>query len=84
MLGLTEDEASGPPVEVWEENAAAFQVFTAMVTQWRVGMNGPTGLDYAALEPVMRLTGVPRKEWPGVFADLRLMEDAALEEMRKG
>jgi hypothetical protein len=57
--------------------------FIAAATQWRTGMAGPTGLDYSAMPTVMRLTGVPRKEWPQVFDGLRLMEDAALEAMRK-
>ncbi len=53
-----------------------------MSTQWRVGMSGPTGLDYVALPQVMRLTGVPRKDWQDVFDGIRTMEDAALEKMR--
>lgn len=54
-----------------------------MSTQWRVGMAGATGLDYGALPHVMRLSGVPRKNWPDVFDGVRIMEDAALETMRK-
>lgn len=57
--------------------------FITSATQWRVGMSGATGLDYGALPTVLRLTGVPRADWPQVFDDLRLMEDAALAQMRK-
>lgn len=76
-------EASGPPVEVWPDNVVAVNVFIAMSTQWRTGYRGPTGLDYAVLPAVLRLTGVPADERAGVFDGLRAMEDAALETMRK-
>lgn len=80
--GMTIEEAS-PPVGVWPDNMPTVSVFIAMSTQWRVGMNGPIGLDYTALSHVMRMTGVRRPEWPYVFDGVRIMESAALEEMRK-
>lgn len=58
-------------------------VFIAMQTQWRVGMAGATGLDYAALPAVLACTGVARKRWAHVFDGLRAMEEAALAEMHK-
>jgi hypothetical protein len=54
-----------------------------MATQWRAGMSGATGLDYNALPVVLRLMSVPKKEHPSLFEDIRTMEDAALDEMRK-
>jgi len=80
---LTVEEASGPPVEVWPDNAPSLNVFIAMSTQWRVGMSGATGLDYAALPGVMRLIGVSAAERADVFDDIRIMEDAALGKMRE-
>jgi Phage related hypothetical protein (DUF1799) len=59
------------------------QVFLAMQTQWRTGMAGATGLDYAALPAVLRLTGLPRAQWPQVFDDLRAMEGEALAHFRE-
>ena len=53
-----------------------------MDTQWRVGMSGATGLDYAALPVVMRLVGVSPAERAEVFAGVQTMEQAALEFMR--
>lgn len=46
-------------------------------------MSRATGLDYGVLPNVMKLTGVPRHKWQSVFAGIRIMEDAALEEIRK-
>lgn len=83
MFGLTLEEASGPPVEVWPDNVPALNVFIAAATQWRCGMAGPTGLDYAVLPAVMRMVGVPAAERTAVFEDIRVMEDSALETMRK-
>lgn len=54
-----------------------------MSTQWRIGMAGPTGLDYNALPHVMRLSGVSRANQADVFADLRTLEDAALATLRE-
>lgn len=68
---------------MWPDNIAAVNVFIAMGTQWRIAMNGPTGLDYNALPGVMRLCGVARSEWPEVFESIRTLEDAALGIMRK-
>jgi hypothetical protein len=53
-----------------------------MQTQWRTGMSGATGLDYNALEPVMRLQGIKKRDQTEVFAGVRVMEIAALEVMR--
>lgn len=54
--------------------------FAALATQWTyVGDAGlPKGLDYGAVESVLRLRGVKRKKWPGIFDGLRLMEAVAL------
>lgn len=58
--------------------------FIAMATQWRAGPGGATGLDYGAVPVVLRLQGVPRGQWPGVFDDVRVMEAEALAVMHKG
>lgn len=83
MFGLTVEEASGPPVDVWPDCILPLNVFISMGTQWRVGMNGPVGLDYNALPAVMRMMGVPAKSRAGVFEDIRTMEEVALSKMRE-
>jgi hypothetical protein len=80
MLGLTlEEAADGQATEVWECNWQSVTTFEAMSTQWRIAPDGPTGLDYAALPVVAQLLEVPRRRWADVFADVRVMEDAALK-----
>lgn len=68
---------------MWPDNLSAVNTFIAMATQWRLGPGGPIGLDYVALPAVMRLTGVAKKERAEVFDAIRVLEDAALEQMRK-
>ncbi len=52
-----------------------------MSTQWRIGMAGATGLDYAAMPVVMDMVGVGRKSRPEVFASVQIMEQEALATM---
>lgn len=56
-----------------------------LTTQWRrAGMAGAaTGLDYAAIPAVFAMRGTPKKQWSGIFSDLRVMEDAAIDLFNK-
>jgi hypothetical protein len=81
-MGMTVEEASEPPFEVWPDNVEAVNVFVAMGSQWRAGVNGATGLDYGALPEVWRRVRVPPARRDEVFDDLRTLEDAALSFMR--
>jgi hypothetical protein len=69
--------------EVWRDNWPTLHVFLGMATQWRwlVGMRSAqrVGLDYPALEVVMRLQGVKRRDRADMFNDVQAMERAALE-----
>jgi hypothetical protein len=67
-------------LEIWPENWASVEVFSALQTQWRVGMAGPTGLDYAALPVVMDLLEVELRA--ECFAGVQVMEAEALEFLR--
>lgn len=80
---MTVEEATLPPVEIWPDNMAAFEVFSEMGTQWMSGFSGATGLNYASLESTLRLIGLPRSKWREVFADVRIMEHTALLYMRQ-
>lgn len=84
-FGLTVEEASGPPVEVWPDNMGSVDVFIDLMTQWRrVGMTGAaTGLDYTALPAVFAIRGIPKKRQSPIFDDIQVMEAAALEVLNK-
>lgn len=70
-------------MQIFADTLQALNVFVAMGTQWRVGMSGATGLDYAVLPSVLRLLEVPRKQWRDLFDDLRVMEESALEQIHR-
>lgn len=80
MFGLKPEDLE-EEIELWEINREPFTVFNSLSTQWRMGMNGATGLDYAVLPTVMDFLEVPADNRKQVFLDLRAMEQAALRAM---
>ena len=68
-------------VEVWPDNHAAFILFNNLSTQWRIGMGGPTGLDYAAVYPLIDRAAKDPQEWDELFSDIQVMEGAALKQI---
>lgn len=84
QFGVTieEDEAETPEEDVfavWQDNWISVLTFLACETQWRTVSTMTRlewlGLDYTAVDVVMRRKGIP----DDVFEDLRIMEQAALE-----
>jgi hypothetical protein len=73
----------GEGIAVWPENWPAVMVFRRMTTQWRVGMGGPTGLDYGVLFRLLDNERLSGDEWDQMFADVCVMEAAALEAMAR-
>lgn len=78
MWGLTMEEASGSPADVWPENMPAVRVFLAMSTQWIVGPGGPVGFAYGSLPFVLRRLKIATDQHDSVFFDLQVMEHEAL------
>ena len=68
-------------MEVWPDNHAAFILFNNLSTQWRIGMGGPTGLDYAAVYPLLDRAAKGPQEWDELFSDIQVMEGAALKQI---
>lgn len=83
-LGLTPDDYEFDDVEVWPENMPAVRLFRKLATQWVRGFSGTTGLRYEALPFLFDLHGIAPDERREVFDALRVMEIAALREMRAG
>lgn len=80
---LPEDVEDNSITEVWEENWLTFQIFLRLRRQWRVGMAGPTGMDYGLLPLLFNRFGVKPKKQPDILDGLQIMEDAALATMAK-
>jgi len=87
QFGATEEEIDrqlGPEEDafsVWPENWEALNAFLLMNTQWVVGMNGPTGLDYTRVKDGLSMAGVEMN--PELFSKLRTLETAALNTWAK-
>ena len=61
-------------------NLAAWQVFTACATQWRLlPMGGAQGIDYTALQSVIALQGIENTR--ETFEKVRFIEQGALAQM---
>ena len=77
-FGLYLDDGRGQhqPREwhLWPECLPAFELFLGNQTQWVVGMSGPVGLSYPAVESCMRLYGIPPAERRERFAELQHIE----------
>jgi hypothetical protein len=69
--------------EVWPENWRALNIFGDMMTQWTVGMGGPVGLRYEALQAVLDLRSVPQDEREETFSGVQVMESEALRYWRE-
>ena len=81
--GFAPEDYETDPVEVYPENWSAFDLFCQVGTQWRVGASGATGLDYNVLFRLLDNQGLTQTEWDYSFDAVRVMESAALEQMRK-
>jgi len=81
MMPKPEGKPQAEDFEIWRDNLPALEIFLACHKQWRIltGVDKPwyQGLRYVEVEAVMRLKRV--KDKAAVFADLQVMEDAAVE-----
>lgn len=88
-FGFTRADFDADVLDIWPDNLLAVAAFKALRTQWRYMPGGmdrpaiPSGLDYASIDTVFRHVGIPAEAQPQVFADVQLMEVAALNEMRR-
>lgn len=63
---------------IWPENLPAAQLFAKLLTQWRVGMGGLVGLDYAAVPLAGQCLGLRRGALRRALAGVQVMEAEAL------
>ena len=83
-FGLDLPEPEAPELfPVLEENWEALEVFSMCDTQWRrAGMEAQAvGLDYTAVEAVLRMQGV--EDTRDCFSRVRLIERGALAQIRE-
>jgi hypothetical protein len=69
---------------VFPDNWEAFSVFASLETQWAKNAKGEReGIRYEAMQATLVMTGAKRATWPRLFADVRVMERAALDVWRR-
>jgi hypothetical protein len=81
-LAVPEVEAKPTTFGILPENVEAVSWFLKMQTQWRMGMNGPTGLDYGVFIQCAKDEGVKRTDRVWLMEDLRLLEREYLAAVR--
>lgn len=71
--------------ELWPENWPAWCLFEELQTQWRTaGLAGTRyGLDYAVLFARLDRLAPDADHWDQLYADVRVLEAAALEHLSK-
>ena len=71
-----------PHVDLWPENEAPLALFTQFATQWRTGPGGAVGLDYGVIFHELDRRGVAGEDYDETMWAVRVLERAALSEMR--
>lgn len=84
MLGFAVEDFPPPIIELWPENWPPIRLFTRVCTQWRIGMNGPIGLDYNVIFHELDRAGIAGAEYDDTMDAIRAIESIALEEINKG
>lgn len=64
---------------LWPCNVNAWFHWNEVQTQWRVGMGGATGLDYAGVRAYLDEAGVAGSERTDTFKGIQAAERAVLE-----
>lgn len=71
-------------IQLWPDNVLAWQCWLDVQTQWRTGMGGPTGLDYAGVRAYLDEACVgPEQDRPYIWGALREAERAVLRHMSR-
>ena len=73
---IQEALADDPRFDVWQENLPYLEFFCRCRTQWTVSFSGVVGLNYPAVESLMRMMKIENA--PEFFAEIQAMEFAAL------
>lgn len=77
------EDVQAPIVGLWPENWPPVQLFLRYSTQWRVGMNGATGLDYNPILHDLDRRHLADDAYDDFMDCIRVIESAALDEMGK-
>ncbi len=77
-LGVLDAKRDEQIEYLWPENVAAWSAWCEVQTQWRVGMNGATGLDYSGVAAHLNEIGISGDERRTLWTSIRAAEAAVL------
>lgn len=77
LLSAAEEEEE---LFLWPDCVSIWNHWNAVQTQWRTGMNGATGLDYAAVLAYLAFAEPARAARREAFDCIRAMEQACLSQ----
>lgn len=66
---------------LWPDNVDAWRAWQSIQTQWRHGMSGPTGLDYAGVRACLDELGFAGDERRDAWAGIQACERTTLDVM---
>lgn len=79
--GFSPEDYEEDPLEVWPENIDAWLFFSETCqTQWRMGMGGASGLEYASVLTALQFECEAEKA-KELFWQIKLIERGALKAM---
>mgnify|MGYP000971051948 CR=1 FL=1 len=81
--GVEPEDFESEPLEIWPDNARAFNLFASVRTQWRVGLGGVVGLDYGVVDSRIDRLRLPDEEREEIEAEIQIMEFAVLDVLRQ-
>lgn len=71
-------------MEVWPDCWDAVSFFAAIGPgAWSLGPGGPVGIRPEAFREVRLALGITAAQWREIYPDVRVLEEAAVETMRK-
>lgn len=80
---MTLEDFAHESFDLWPENEESISLFSSVSTQWRMGMGGPTGLDYNVLFARMDRMKLDDQAYEHLFQDIRVIESEALSILNK-
>ena len=80
IKGLPEEYINPPDIEVEPECVETVRMFQRVISQWRMGPKGPTGLDLNVVLSIATLQEMGRAEQLQMIDDLAIMEATWLNE----
>ena len=66
---------------MYPSNVPAVNMFSSLITQWRVGFGGAYGLDYNVLYSKLDRLGLTPERYSELEAEVQACEEGALQQM---